>query len=157
MSEFLEPEAYLPHRSPMMLIDAIASITPDAVVCECDSTPTGTLAAHIRADKTIPNTFFIEMMAQTVGVWAGYYRSQEQQSHPEPVADIGLLLSVRGASFAARSVPLNARLTVCMNKVIREGQLASFDGDVRLNGQVLASARVTVYQPLESQLQSLFA
>jgi predicted hotdog family 3-hydroxylacyl-ACP dehydratase len=158
MTEFETPEAYLPHRAPMLLIDRVVDITADDVVCTTHTGSDGPLASVLRPDGTLSANFLIEILAQCVGVWAGYYRKERAAGLPEEErdADIGLLLSVRGATIRTKAVAGNMTLVVKMHKLIQDGNLATFEGCVIQNDRSLAEGKVTVYQPKEKELKTLF-
>jgi predicted hotdog family 3-hydroxylacyl-ACP dehydratase len=158
MTEYETPEAYLPHRAPMLLIDRVVDISEEDVVCTTHTGANGPLASVLRPDGTLSANFLIEILAQCVGVWAGYYRKERAAEIPESErdADIGLLLSVRGASLRTKFVAGDTTLLVKMHKLIQDGNLATFEGCVILNDSRLAEGKVTVYQPKEKELKTLF-
>ena len=43
-----------------------------------------------------------------------------------------------------------------MHKLMLDGQLAVFEGEVMSGNERVASGRLTVYQPLESEVAALF-
>ncbi len=157
MTTYLAPEAYLPHRAPMCLIDRVMDVSEDAVRVETDTDPEGRRAPLMEAGALAPE-YLIEMMAQAIGCWSGFWREVEGEtpSQEEDIANIGLLLSVRQSKLFVSSVPLGTTLSITMEKQIQDGRLAGFAGYVTAGDERLAEAKVTVYQPLESELQQLF-
>lgn len=158
MKTYLAPENYLSHRPPMLLVSRVIEVTPERVVCETDAGAGGPLEPHVDEEGVVPAEFLLEMMAQTIGVWAGVKRVEEEASGVagEPLAEIGLLLSVRQAVFNAVAVEPRGVLEIRMDKLMQEGQVGTFEGEVLRGGEVLASGRITVYQPLEKELDTLF-
>lgn len=153
MDNFKEPSFYLPHRPPMMFIEKVLSITDDNVVTSTNTCLEGPLACMFNENQELPSTVLLEIMAQTIGVWAGWLR---QQTNSE-AAEVGLLLSVRGMKFSTSSLSKNVQLQTEMHKLIQDGNLATFEGAVSFNGKVLASGKLTVYQPKKSEFAQLFA
>lgn len=67
MSSFCcDPSRYLPHRTPMLLIDRV--LAADAETTRCRVTVGEQCSLFRQADGSYPNSLFIEFMAQTVGV-----------------------------------------------------------------------------------------
>ena len=48
-------------------------------------------------------------------------------------------------------------LVCTMSKMMLDDRLAVFEGTVSCNGEAVASGRLTVFQPLESEIDSLLA
>ncbi len=159
MSEYLSPEQYLPHRAPMCLIDRVVRIDGKTVVCETKASPGGRLDLFCNADGTYATTPFAELMAQTIGVWAGERRirlKQAEQPEDEQDAPLGLLLSVRGLKLLIDTIAKDAVLTITMSLLIDESRLTSFEGNVTMNGIPAARGRLTVFQPTKAELKELF-
>lgn len=155
---FDKPASYLPHRPPMLLIGEVGSIEEESVTCYSDVGESGPVA-EILEKGVLPGHFMVEMMAQTVGVWAGFHRnfgSIRSDDDEDPVADIGFLLSVRGMKVHTAFVSSGTRLCIVMHKLIQDGGLATFEGKVLDGENELAAGRVTVYQPKVSELSKLF-
>lgn len=155
---FEKPASYLPHRPPMLLVGEVGLIDEESVTCYTDVGESGPVA-EVMEEGVLPGHFLVEMMAQTVGVWAGFHRNNgkiRSNDEEDPVADIGLLLSVRSMKVYTASVAAGMRLCIVMHKLIQDGGLATFEGKV-LDGEIeLATGRVTVYQPKVSELGKLF-
>ena len=89
MSSFCcDPSRYLPHRTPMLLIDRV--LAADAETTRCRVTVGEQCSLFRQADGSYPNSLFIEFMAQTVGVFAGI-RDSESGIGPR----VGFLLGSR--------------------------------------------------------------
>lgn len=69
-TEFLDPESYLPHRKPMCVITRVVSVGEADVTTEADLDADGVFATHWRPDGELPEAFFLEVMAQTIGIWS---------------------------------------------------------------------------------------
>ena len=97
-----------------------------------------------RPDGRLPETLCIEMMAQAVGAWAGYWRQQDKSDKPEDEKDapIGYLLSARNLKI---EVP-----------VIPEGKTFRSTGEMKDGDTLIATGRVSVYQPSNKEYRELF-
>lgn len=156
MTAYATPETYLPHRAPMCVLTRVAHVDDASVTCETETTADGVLKTHWRQDGELPEAFVLEIMAQTVGVWARYHGDLTPVPEGDAEADIGLLLSVRSIKID-RVVKLGDPLLQCtMHKLMIDGQLAVFEGELTSGGEHVASGRLTVYQPLESEVAALF-
>lgn len=62
-------EHYLPHQSPMVMLDDVHSVGEDGAECSVTLSKDGVLAPFLDAQGRLPNWFAIELMAQTIGVW----------------------------------------------------------------------------------------
>ncbi len=159
MSEYLTPEQYLPHRPPMCLIDRVVRIDGKTVVCETKACLGGRLDLFRNPDESVSTTPIIELMAQTVGVWAGERRirlKQSERPEDEQDAPLGLLLSVRGLKILVDAIDKDAVLTMTMQLLVDESRLTSFEGTVTMNGIPAARGRLTVFQPTNGELKDLF-
>lgn len=155
MTEYQAPEAYLPHRAPMCLVSRVVCVGDEDVVCETDATSDGVLKAHWR-DGELPEAFALEIMAQTVGVWARWHGELSPVPDGDAEADIGLLLSVRSVRIDGVVREGGPTLRCIMHKLMLDGRLAAFEGELRAGEETVASGRLTVFQPLESEVAALF-
>lgn len=146
-------DTWLPHRLPMRFIDELVEIDEEHAECRCDCKKADRLELFKDENGIIPNVFLIEMMAQAIGVWAGYYRKDDME-----LSDVGFLLSVRGAEVLVDKTPSNEVLTIKIQKIIQDKNLASFDGSVLSErGEPLAYGKITVYQPTKIEYDKLFS
>lgn len=150
----------------MCVITRVVSVGEADVTTEADLDSDGVFATHWRPDGELPEAFFLEVMAQTIGIWS-HVHDDLPVAHGHdgkivvPVgdrkADAGLLLSVRGIRIE-RCVRRGEGTLVCtMSKMMLDDRLAVFEGTVSCNGEAVASGRLTVFQPLESEIDSLLA
>lgn len=148
-----ELDNWLPHRLPMRFIDELVEIDEEHAESRCDCKKADRLELFKDEDGIIPNVFLIEMKAQAIGVWAGYYRKDDME-----LSDVGFLLSVRGAELLVDKTPSNEVLTIKIQKIIQDKNLASFDGSVLSEkGETLAHGKITVYQPTKIEYDKLFS
>ncbi len=158
MMPYESPETYLSHRPPMLLVSEVLLIEEDAVRTCTKLGAEGPLARFAYAEGTVPNEFLLEIMAQSIGIWAGARKSAGVAApEGETPAEVGFLLSVRQAKFLEAAVPATGTVITHMQKLLQEGQLATFEGAVTLEGRELARGRITVYQPLVREMPALFS
>lgn len=139
-------ENYIPHRHGMRLIDKIIDVNDNYALCE----------NHINHNSLfycpsilgIMPWIGIELMAQTVAVFAGF-----QQHKSEP--DIGLLLSVRQFTCTKPYFPKNTCLIIKATKIYLEDNVGVFQCDIELNNESIASARLNTLQPAAHHLVNL--
>lgn len=160
-NKWSEPDVYLSHRDPMQFIREVESIDEETVVCLTDTSPGGKLSIALNSDGSLETYFLCEIMAQTIGVWAGAVRTEENlrnaESDPDSqLANIGLLLSIRNAVFDTQQIPTNSELRIKMQKLFQDGRVATFEGEAWSQGKVLGTARITVYQPTQAEMKKLF-
>ncbi len=156
MSDFKAPEHYLPHRAPMCLLTRVVRVDEEEVTCETDTTPDGVLQPHWNREGELPEAFALEIMAQTIGVWAHCYGNHSDIPAGDAEAQIGLLLSARSIHISGAVRCGDPTLRCVMRKLMLDGRLAVFEGELFSGDKPLASGRLTVYQPLESEMAELF-
>ena len=141
----------------MCVITRVVSVGEADVTTEADLDANGVFATHWRPDGELPEAFFLEVMAQTIGIWSHVHDDLTVVHVGDRKADAGLLLSVRGIRIE-RCVRRGEGTLVCtMSKMMLDDRLAVFEGTVSCNGEAVASGRLTVFQPLESEIDSLLA
>lgn len=133
------PADYLPHRPPLLILERIVDIAAESVTCEV-STAGNCLKPFLNADGTLPSWYGVELMAQTVGVWAGRRDRDAGRDTPQ----VGLILSVRGYSSAAETFPCDSTLRITMHLLMQEGLLASFEGTISIHDLPVAEGRLSL-------------
>ena len=59
---------YLPHESPMVLLENIIDVTEETALCSVVVSENGVLAPFLNARGALPAWYAIELIAQTIGV-----------------------------------------------------------------------------------------
>jgi len=118
-----EPSAYLPHRAPFLFIDRITALEPGVAA-------TGEFA--VSAGGYFPPLLLVEAMAQLGGIAAGQQEGE------------GGVLAALGRVELPAAVGSHARLSVTTRVVKVFGRLIQVDGEVREDGEVIASATLTL-------------
>lgn len=131
-------EAYVPHASPMALLD-------DIVHCDDDSLEATVV---IRRDAPfaeavgVPSYVGIEYMAQSIGAFAGVTARQQQQ----PIK-IGFLVGSRRYQCNCAYFPVGVKLQVSVRREV-EGDNGLSVFACRISGaNIEASANLNVFQP----------
>lgn len=153
MSKTFPAGDYLPHQTPMILVDRVIAVDDESVHCQVSTTSSGVLAPFLNAEGELPAWFGVEIMAQTVGVWSGWHarRSGAQKIAP------GMLLGGRNWRVTAATFPAAITLDITLRLLMRDDRMGSFEGEIRHGDRVLASGRLNTYQPNEQELQQLMS
>ena len=150
--KYLPPEAYLPHRPPMVVLDKVLEVSDDSARCSVDVRPGCAAALFLQDDGSIPWLCSMEFMAQAIGVWSGC----NAISRGEEMPPLGMLIEARDLKGFCKSFDAGARLEIKVDKVLESGPLACFDGTVAGGGRVLASGRLNVMAVGEDSFSKLF-
>jgi len=128
------------HEAPMILVDRVVS-------CDDDSIMT---AIHITSDTPflqddrVPSYVVIEYMAQSIAAYSGL---QAKEAHK--TVKIGFLLGTRKLELKTAHFQLGDEIIIEASPLYNDGEMASFDCSAKHEGQVVAIARLNVYQPNE--------
>jgi predicted hotdog family 3-hydroxylacyl-ACP dehydratase len=152
MREYALAKSYLPHESPMVLIEEVISVDAERAHCRVKVDTSGILAPFLDQDGHLPGWFALEMIAQTVGVWSGWHGHHDEGAAPK----LGMLLGARAffchqPLFASGSV-----LDINVSLIMQDGAIGSFEGAVSVDGVVQAGTRVNTWQPSTTDLQQIF-
>ncbi len=131
----------------MVLIDHILQITDELAEATVEITKQGILAPFLNDQNQLPAWFMIEMMAQTIGVWRGQRAGNDIK--------LGLLLGVRGFTSKYPSYPLASVLKITVQLLLQDVRLASFDCQLTIADEIVAQAKLTVYQPSDQEIKQL--
>lgn len=139
----MTPSDLLPHRAPMLLLDAIVAHDAHRVVAEL-TIGEDTLFLE---PGGVPSYVGLEYMAQACGAYAG----ATGRAAGEPVK-IGFLLGTRDFKATTAFFRRGERLTVTATQLYNGDGMAAFDCRIDIAGQSVATARLAVYQPQESPI-----
>lgn len=128
----------LPHKPPMILLDRVVNFGEDFI----QTSLTIHKGVPFFKKEGVPAYVAIEYMAQTVGVWSGL--TARQYNLPPK---IGFLLGTRKLTLQIPFFKDGAELIVYGNSKYNDGQMASFDCWVEVQGEKVASAILNVFQP----------
>ncbi len=152
MSEYKDPESYLPHRKPMVVLDKVIKVDSDSAVCESYVSTEGVLGSFLGEDGSLPAFFAVELISQTLGVWSGYCAQQNNLAK----APMGMIMSVRNLNCAKQKFAKDSVLTTKIRVLMNDGVIGSCEGSVYEGDELICSGVVNAYQPTEAQLSKLF-
>jgi predicted hotdog family 3-hydroxylacyl-ACP dehydratase len=141
MSQFNDarPQAWIPHRGAMQLIDRVVEVGAEHSVAEVDVPADGLFVR----DGKVPGWVGIEYMAQTVSAWAGG-RARNSGKPPR----VGLLLGTRRYEARRAAFPSGALLRVeARCELMADNGLGMFDCRILMDGEEVASAKISVLDP----------
>ncbi len=129
----------LPHRPPMLLIDALLEDSPEHV----------RVSALVRREALFvteegwPGWVGAELMAQSIGVWGGLLRLSRGEA-----VQVGFLLGSRRYECRVPFFPVGARLEInAVQEIVSEQGLAVFNCTLFMDGEPVATANLNVFQP----------
>lgn len=135
-------EAFMPHDKPMALIDSVIECYPERVVTRVDITET----SLFQQDGVIPAWVGIEYMAQSCAAWSGVNAQFNNHSNQKPA--IGYLLGTRQYSAMCSGFHVGDTLFIYAECLLQsEDGLGSFDCRIERNREIIATARLSVFQP----------
>ncbi len=132
----------VPHRHPMLLLDAVVDYAQSVIVC----TARIDQGHPFLEGEVVDALVCVELVAQTVAAYAGY---QDHLAGRAP--SLGFLVSCREARFDVATLALGDALRVEARHTWGDDRLGSFAGRVLRKGEEVASIEVGVYRgPLDS-------
>ncbi|WP_434779137.1 ApeP family dehydratase [Neisseria sp. Ec49-e6-T10] len=150
MNSFLPVADYLPHEAPMVLLDQLYAVDPETIECTVQINKTGVLAPFLNENDHLPAWFLLEIMAQTVGVWNGFHAKAHNKA-----PQIGLLLGSRAFKTIQAEYPPNTTLHIQAKLLLQDERLANFDCAVLIDQDMIASAKINVFEPNTEEINAL--
>ena len=136
-------DAWVPHRGAMSLLETVEHCDDQRIVAR----------VHVRAGGLfegadgVPAWVGIEYMAQAVAAWSGA-RARSAGGSPR----IGYLLGSRRYEAAVPAFEVGAELQVFAQCELMGGNgLGMFDCRIERDGRVLASGRLSVFEPPQNE------
>ncbi|MBX3458290.1 MAG: hypothetical protein KF820_08070 [Candidatus Paracaedibacteraceae bacterium] len=133
----------IPHKPPMALIDRVIEFTPDSITVSVIITD----QSLFFQDGGVPSYVGIEYMAQAVAAWNGLIARQNNLP-----GGIGYLLGTRKMKLLIENFKEGSHLEVMGRCKFTDGEIASFDCAIHLEGTEVASAALTVFQPKNQEI-----
>lgn len=131
----------LPHRDDALLLDGITAVNEKHLQASLTVRP-GT--AFSDPQGSLPAWVGPEIMAQAIAAFSGH-RSMRERGR---TAAIGLLLGIRSYACTVADFRCGEMLLIdVLESSEDEAGRAVFDGTITRNGGVVATARLTVFQP----------
>lgn len=150
MTQYEKAINYLPHESPMVLVEDVYDVSEEHIVCGALVSKEGILAPFLNSQFELPAWFAIEMMAQSIGVWSGFF-GKKQQLEPK----LGMLLGSRAFKSSLSEFPCGAQLLIKAEALLQDDKLASFDCSLSIGEEVIVRAKLNVYQPDDLEIKEL--
>lgn len=136
-------ESLLPHAPPLRLLDALLAYDPLRARAGVTLGPDHPFA---RAGR-VPGHVGLELMAQTCGAHVGAL-AREQGT---PIR-IGFLLGSRDFQVDPAGFAVGERLEIDVEQIWNEAGMGVYEGRIRRDGDQIASARLTLYQPEDGKI-----
>jgi 3-hydroxyacyl-[acyl-carrier-protein] dehydratase len=136
--DIMEIRKWLPHRYPFLLIDKILDLVPDSYIVALKNVTTNEhfFEGHFPEKPVMPGVLICEAMAQAAAVFARY-------SEPVLLKDKNLYL-VGADSFKWKKMVMPGdSLTITMRSVRKRNPLWVMEGDVMVDGSIVASGTIT--------------
>ncbi len=133
-------EALLPHRPPMLLLDAVEQWDEGSIVCRAHIGDASVFAEAGRVRAVV----LLEHMAQTVAALAGL-----RSRHAEPSPRAGFLVAVRTLDLAVATLAPGDDLRISARRDGGDDDLGRFEVHVERGGEVVARGELTVLRPEE--------
>lgn len=133
-------ERLLPHRPPMLLLDALVAHDEDSAECTVVIRESSTF--YERARGGVPAWVALEYCAQCVAAYAGA-RARDAGGAPQ----LGLLVAARELTLHADLFRAGETLHVRARREFGEARVGRFVCEVTRAGAVVASATLSVYLP----------
>ena len=133
-----QPVDLLPHDPPMLLLDRVIAHDAEGAVAEADLG-----AGHPFAKpQGVPAHVGLELMAQACGVHTGTLARMGGSE-----VRLGFLLGTRNYQARQAWFPLGATLRIEARQVFAEDGMGVYDCRVLLDGEVVAQAQLSCFQP----------
>jgi 3-hydroxyacyl-[acyl-carrier-protein] dehydratase len=136
--DIMEIRKWLPHRYPFLLIDRILDLVPDSYIVALKNVTTNEqfFEGHFPEKPVMPGVLICEAMAQAAAVFARY-------SEPVLLKDKNLYL-VGADSFKWKKMVMPGdTLKITMRSVRKRNPLWVMEGDVMVDGSIVASGTIT--------------
>ena len=128
----------IPHKPPMVLIDKVIDFTSDSITAMVTITDQSLFFEN----GGVPSYVGIEYMAQAVAAWNGLMARQNNLP-----SGIGYLLGTRKMKLLIENFKEGSYLEIKGYCKFTDGEIASFDCSIHIDGIEVASAALTVFQP----------
>lgn len=131
----------MPHGPPMVLLDRYVESDDASLTAEVDITDT---SPFFEAGFGIPAYIGIEYIAQAISAFNGFAALTENKKITP-----GFLLGSRNVTLKTPYFPVGKTVRVFVNVSFNDGEMAVFEGEISLDGDVLVQARINAFQPAD--------
>jgi 3-hydroxyacyl-[acyl-carrier-protein] dehydratase len=136
--DIMEIQKWLPHRYPFLLIDKILDLVPDSYIVAQKNVTINEhfFEGHFPEKPVMPGVLICEAMAQAAAVFARY-------SEPVLLKTKNLyLVGADGFKWKKMVLPGDT-LTITMRSVRKRNPIWVMEGDVAVDGNIVASGTIT--------------
>jgi 3-hydroxyacyl-[acyl-carrier-protein] dehydratase len=136
--DILEIQKWLPHRYPFLLIDRVLDLVPDSYIVALKNVTANEhfFEGHFPERPVMPGVLICEAMAQAAAVFARY-------SEPVLLKEKNLyLVGADGFKWKKMVIPGDT-LTITMRSVRKRNPLWVMEGDVLVDGALVASGTIS--------------
>lgn len=136
--DILEIQRWIPHRYPFLLIDKVLDLVPNEVITSIKNVTANEefFQGHFPSQPVMPGVLIMEAMAQTAAVFARY-------SEPELLKNKTFYLVGADNFKWKKMVTPGDQLKIVMKSVKKRNPLWIMDGEVSVDGKVVASGTLT--------------
>jgi predicted hotdog family 3-hydroxylacyl-ACP dehydratase len=131
-------ERFMPHASPMILIDKIIAYTNDSV----HAAVTIHQGSMFFANGAVPSYVAIEYMAQAIAAWNGLVNQDIGQKPP-----VGFLLGSRNIILDVADFKENDQIDIYCKVSYMADEIGCFTCQLAQNSTIVATAMLNVFQP----------
>jgi len=137
-------EELVPHEHPMILIDELLTYDDEKACCQVTIHPESNF--YNVKKQSVPSYVAIEYMAQGIAAFA----NANEKDRGGEVA-IGFLVSSRKFKMLTSEFSLGEKLQVFVEQLyVEESGLSAFDCQVKRDDDVLATAKINIFQPSDA-------
>ena len=136
--DILEIQRWIPHRYPFLLIDRVLDLVPNVHIATIKNVTANEefFQGHFPGHPVMPGVLIMESMAQTAAVFARY-------SEPELLKNKTFYLVGADNFKWKKMVVPGDQLKIVMKSVKKRNPLWIMDGEVFVDGKVVASGTLT--------------
>ena len=133
-----EIQRWIPHRYPFLLIDRVLNIVPNESITTIKNVTANEefFQGHFPGHPVMPGVLIMESMAQTAAVFARYSEAELLKNKTF------YLVGADNFKWKKMVVP-GDQLTIVMKSVKKRNPLWIMDGEVFVDGKVVASGTLT--------------
>jgi 3-hydroxyacyl-[acyl-carrier-protein] dehydratase len=136
--DILEIQRWIPHRYPFLLIDKVLDLVPNETITSIKNVTANEefFQGHFPGQPVMPGVLIMEAMAQTAAVFARYSEAELLKNKTF------YLVGAENFKWKKMVTP-GDQLKIVMKSVKKRNPLWIMDGEVSVDGKVVASGTLT--------------
>ena len=136
--DILEIQRWIPHRYPFLLIDKVLDLVPNQSITAVKNVTANEefFQGHFPSQPVMPGVLIMEAMAQAAAVFARYSEAELLKNKTF------YLVGADNFKWKKMVVP-GDQLTIVMKSVKKRNPLWIMDGEVSVDGRVVATGRLS--------------